>query len=64
MVKFRGSLNQRLLDALQKNMQRPALFEEDSMITHGQLADRVASCSHRIIKQPLANQTDIVYYLS
>ncbi|EKT53045.1 AMP-binding protein [Providencia burhodogranariea] len=48
MVKFSSSLNQRLLDALQKNMHRPALFEEDSVISYGQLADRVASCSHRL----------------
>lgn len=48
MVNFSGSLNQRLLAALRENTRRPALFEDDSVITHGELADRVASCSYRL----------------
>ncbi|WP_455820678.1 AMP-binding protein [Pseudomonas cerasi] len=48
MVKFSGSLNQRLLDALRNNASRPALFDEGNVITHGELAHRVASCSHRM----------------
>ncbi len=48
MVNFSGSLNQRLLAALRANTHRPALFEDGGIITHGELADRVASCSFRL----------------
>lgn len=48
MVKSGGSLNQNLLAALHENRQRRALFEQDMIITHGELADRVASCSYRL----------------
>lgn len=48
MPDFSASLNQNLLQGLTEFGLRPALHDQNETLTFAQLADRVASCSHRL----------------